>query len=186
MNYLKVEKQNWFFGLAILLVAAFVFLRYIPSMKKVSTIKTSIANYEMVVAAAAAKAEKMPQMRRQLKGLRETTANYQEQIPAQRELGDFLQQMAELMNEHKLTSQLIEPSGETSTGKLNCIPIVINCTGSLEQLFGFFESLQKLDRLVRISRIRLDNDKDFGGSVKLQADAVVYYRTDKAGNAGLL
>ena len=65
---------------------------------------------------------------------------------------------------------------EIEAEQFNCIPINMRCRGSLKNLFGFFESLRGLDRLVRIEHVDLVNESDFSGDVTMSADTVIYYR----------
>jgi len=59
---------------------------------------------------------------------------------------------------------------------LTCIPVIMQCKGSLRQMFDFFRTLQALDRLVRIEHLELSNAGDFSGEVSMRADVVIYYR----------
>ncbi len=88
----------------------------------------------------------------------------------------FLHRIADLMRENGLEDQFVEPGKEIKTESVNCIPVNMRCKGELSELFRFFESLQNLDRLVRIEEVRLLNDRDFAGQISMQTKAVVYYR----------
>ena len=113
--------------------------------------------------------------------LQQKLENYETNIPEQRDLGVFLHRIADLMNEHKLSGQVIEPRKEIKTDKLNCIPVNMKCKGKLAQIFEFYRRLQMLDRLVRIEQVELRNDSDFSGrAVSMDAKAVIYYSA-KAG-----
>jgi len=65
---------------------------------------------------------------------------------------------------------------EIAVKGLNCIPVDMQCKGTLAQVFEFQKQMQKLDRLVRIEHIKLANDSDFTGEVSLQTKVVIYYR----------
>ena len=86
-----------------------------------------------------------------------------------------MQRIANLMNEHNLQGQLIQPGKEIKAGELNCIPVNMQCKGRLSQIFEFYRRVQGLDRLVRIEHVKLVNDGDFGGEVNMQINAVIYY-----------
>ena len=80
------------------------------------------------------------------------------------------------MNEHNLKDQHIKPGVEIQSENLSRIPISIECSGTLTQVFGFFQAFQGLERVIRIERLQLTNDKDFSGVVTMNALANVYYR----------
>jgi len=120
----------------------------------------------------------LPVLKEQLLKLQEAVGNYEANIPTRRSLGEFLHRIAALMNEHHLTEQLIQPGEEIEAKGLNCIPLNMQCKGRLKQIYEFFSSLQVLDRSIRIEDVKLVNDKDFSGEVRMQTKAFIYYRAD--------
>ena len=62
-------------------------------------------------------------------------------------------------------------------------PLTIECTGTAEQIFTFFRMLENFDRLVCFEEVQMENDKDFGAMLKLNAKANVYYQPKKTGNS---
>jgi len=80
------------------------------------------------------------------------------------------------MNENNLREQLIQPGEEVKAEGLNCIPVSMKCKGSLKQIFKFFRSLQRLDRLIRIEEVKLVNDNGFSGEVSMQTKVIIFYR----------
>jgi len=163
---------------AVAMIGGFVLLRYLPLQRKMKSVKQAQAVQSLAILKASAESEQLPALKEQLLKLYRAVSNYEANIPEQRALGEFLHRIANLMNEHNLREQLIEPGKEIKSAELNCIPVSIQCTGRVEQIFGFFKSLQKLDRLVRIEEIKLVNDRDFGGEASMQTKAVIYYRAE--------
>jgi Tfp pilus assembly protein PilO len=172
------KQQVAIFILAAMLVADFAMFGYLPLQKRMKAVKERQRVQTLAIAQASAASERLPAAKEQLEQLRTAVANYERQVPAQRDLGAFLHRIADLMNEHNLGGQLVQPGEEISAGPLYCIPVSMQCTGRLAQIFRFFKSLQNLDRLVRIERAALTNDQDFSGEVSMQTRAVIYYRTD--------
>ena len=165
---------------AAVIVAGFVLLRYLPLHKRIRGIEQAKAAQTSAITKAQRQSERLPRLKEQLLKLRVAVENYQANIPAQRDLGFFLQQVANLMNDHNLKEQLVQPREEIETDRLNCIPVDIQCKGQLIQVFEFYKSLQKLDRRVRVEQVKLVNDNDFSGEVSMQTKAIIYYKA-KAG-----
>jgi Tfp pilus assembly protein PilO len=163
---------------AVVMTGAFVLLRYLPLQKKVKAVEQARAVQTVAIAKASRQSEQLPALKEQLLKLQTTVCSDEVNIPAQRALGVFLHRIANLMNEHNLTKQLVQPGKEIKAGQLNCIPVTMQCKGGLKQIFEFFKSLQKLDRLVRIEQVKLVNDADFSGQVSIQTKAVIYYRQE--------
>jgi Tfp pilus assembly protein PilO len=172
------KQQVAIFILAAMLVADFAMFGYLPLQKRMKAVKQRHQMQTLAIAQASAASEQLPVAKEKLDQLKAAVANYEQQVPAQRDLGAFLHRIADLMNEHNLGGQLVQPGEEISAAYLQCIPVSVQCTGRLAQIFEFFESLQNLDRLVRIERVALTNDQDFSGEVSMQTKAVIYYKTD--------
>jgi Tfp pilus assembly protein PilO len=161
---------------AAAMVCAFVLLRFLPLKKEEKFLKQAYAAQMLAISKATDEGRQIPAMRKQLLDLQTAVGNYERQIPAQRELGEFLQRIANLMNEHNLKGQMVQPGKEIKAGELNCVPVSMQCRGRLSQIFEFCRRVQGLDRLVRIEHIKLVNDGDFSGEVTMQTEAVIYYR----------
>ncbi len=172
----KKKQQLIIIIVATLLIADFVFFGYLPLKKRMDEIKQSRRDQMRIISDGLNKRKQLPGLDKQLQELERQAVNFDLQIPRERLLGDFLQKIASLMKTHELEEQLIQPNTEIKTDLLNCIPITIQCRGSLEQLFGFFESVQQLDRLVRIESIKLGNERDYSGIVSMETKANIYYR----------
>jgi Tfp pilus assembly protein PilO len=153
-------------------------LFHLPLKKRAKAVERTRAAQRLAITKASAERAQLPALREQLLKLEETVGNYEANIPGNRDLGAFLQKIADLMNKHDLEEQLVQPKGELEAEDLYCISISMQCKGRLEQIFGFFRSLQLLDRSIRIEQIQLENDSDFGGEVTMRAETIIYYRSE--------
>lgn len=118
----------------------------------------------------------MPVLTEQLQNLQQVASNFEVNVPWQRDLGVFLQQLADLMAQHNLKEQIVVPQKEIKADDLGCISINMQCKGRLTQIFEFYKQLQTLDRLVRIEQVKLVNDSSFEGEVSMETKLVIYYR----------
>ncbi len=158
------------------IVAAFVLFCYRPLRQRIKAVEKTRAAQMLAITKASMERAQMPVIKEQLLTLQRTVGNYKANIPAQNDFGVFLQQIADLMSKHNLREQVIAPGKEIAVKGLNCIPVDMQCKGTLAQVFEFQKQMQRLDRLVRIEHIKLDNDSDFTGEVSLQTKVVIYYR----------
>jgi len=164
--------------LAAVMVGGFVLLRCLPLRRKMETLEHARADHKVAITKTCIQSGQLPSLKDQLEQLQQEVGNYEARIPAQRDLGAFLQSLTNLMDEQKLTEQLIKPGTESQAETLSCIPVNMQCKGSLIRIYEFFDALQRLDRLVRIKKVELTNDKDFSGVVGMNAETVIYYRKD--------
>ncbi len=160
---------------AVVMVCGFALLRFLPLRREAKFLKEAYAAQMLIISKSSDEIRQIPAMREQLRSLQRAVGSYERQIPPRRELGEFLQRIANLMDENNLKGQMVQPGQEIKAGELNCIPISMQCRGRLSQIFEFYKRMQELDRLVRIEHIKLVNDDDFSGEVIMQTNAVIYY-----------
>lgn len=161
---------------AAAMVGGFVLFRYLPLRKRIKALAQARAEQRLAIAKDTAQSGQLPALKEQLLKLQKAVGSYEANVPGQRALGVFLHRIANLMNEHNLREQLVQPGKEIETKELSCIPVSIQCKGRLKQIFEFFRSLQGLDRLVRIEQVKLENDSNFSGEVSMQTKASIYCR----------
>jgi len=153
-----------------------VLFRYWPLSRKKEAVEQDIFAQRLTIAKGAADGKQLPMLKQQLQKVQSELEDYEANIPDQRALGVFLRRIAALMNEYNLREQDIEPHEEVRGDEFCCIPLSMRCKGKLSQVFEFYKQLQELDRLIRIERIKLTNDKDFSGEISMETEAVIYYR----------
>ena len=158
------------------MVAAVVLFRYLPLRQRMKAVEQTKTAQTLAISKASMERAQLPVLKERLLKLQQTVGNYKANIPAKRDLGVFLQQIADLMNEHNLKGQVIVPGKEIAVEELSCIPVDMRCKGKLAQVFEFYKRMQRLDRLLRIEQVKLVNDSDFSGEVSIQTKVVIYYR----------
>jgi Tfp pilus assembly protein PilO len=162
--------------IAGVIVGGFVLFRYLPLRSKMKAIRQIKSSQALTIAKGAADNKQLLLINEQLLKLQGELEHYEAKIPEQSDIGGFLHEIADLMNKHNLSEQMIEPHKEIRAEKLNCIPVKMQCKGRLAQIFEFCQQLQALDRLVRIEQVKLSNDSDYNGQVDLESMAIIYYR----------
>ena len=171
-------KQQIVIGIvAVVTIAWFVLLSYVPLRKRMKALKQNRTVQQAFIDKVSYQRKQLPELKQRMLELQKTAEDYRTSIPAQRDLGAFLQRIADLMSDTRLSEQFVEHGTETQAGVLNCIPVNMRCKGKLAQLFEFYRALQRLDRLVRIEQVELVNEADFGGEVSVQTKAFIYYES---------
>lgn len=170
------KKQIAICVVAGVVAVVFVLFCYLPLRQRVKTVKQTKTAQTLAISRASMERVKLPVIKEQLLKLKKTVENYKVSIPAKRDLGLFLQQIADLMSKHNLREQVVAPDKEILVKELSCIPVDMQCKGTLAQVFEFHKQMQRLDRLIRIQQVKLANDNDFSGEVTMQTRVVIYYR----------
>ena len=178
MKVIFEKQQLLICGAALALLGGFVFFGYMPLHEKLLQVRQVKSDNELLISSALEHKNQLSALKVELEDIKDKIFNYDSNIPRKRELGVFLQQIAGLINKHELGKQVVQPGVETVSGDLRCIPIKIQCKGSLPRIFDFYSSLQRLDRMVRIENVKLVNNKDYSGQVSMQTTAVIYYKPE--------
>lgn len=161
--------------IAIVVTAWFLFVAYLPLRQGERMTVEAIQVQHTHSLRAGTEVGQLPRLRTRLEQLEMAFTDYEARVPLNTQLGLFLQQIADVMNTYHLKDQFIEPGTAVNTNRLNCIPVNIKCTGKLRQIFGFFKSLEGLDRAVRVERLQLSNDRELTGEVKMHIRLYIYY-----------
>jgi Tfp pilus assembly protein PilO len=170
------KQQMWLYGIAVLFCADFVFYGYLPSHKRLQSLREARIQQSRLIETAAAQSKELPALRTRLENVQRIVEHYDHFVPAEESSGVFLQEIARIMTEHHLSDQVVVPGVPVESEGIRCIPVHIDCQGGLKDIFSFFRDLQTMDRLVRIERVALQNDHDFTGHVGMEMNAVIFYR----------
>jgi Tfp pilus assembly protein PilO len=170
------RKQLTIMGVATALVVLFFGGIFLPLRHSLATIKNEQRQYTIAVSQASADVSKLPVLSDQLAAMRKQVGDFSSRIPSSRRLGEFLQSVAKIMNEQSLQGQLIQPGEPVKTKAFQCIPVDIQCEGTLRQLFGLVRSLEETSRTFRLEHLELSTDRTFSGKVGLHARVYIYYK----------
>jgi Tfp pilus assembly protein PilO len=173
------ERQQTLISItAIMMIGLFLLIKYLPVKKRLGAVIADQKTISLAVERAVVETKQLPALKKEFAKLDKEVEDYDLNIPGDRELGAFLQLIADLMNEHNLSEQQIQPAKEIEENGLSCIPVNMRCAGKLADIFEFYKSVQNLDRIVRLEHFQLENDKDISGAVRMEAQTVIYYRQD--------
>jgi Tfp pilus assembly protein PilO len=172
----RSKQQITILAIGATIVCVFVAFWYLPLRRQMNAIQRARAERALAISKGTADAKRLPLVEEKLSDLQRLLGDSESNIPEQRDLGEFMRKIADLMKEHNLKDDTVTPGGEIEADKFNCIPVSMQCKGELAQISEFYRRLQGLDRLVRIERVKLTNDENYSGQVTMETEAVVYYR----------
>jgi Tfp pilus assembly protein PilO len=119
---------------------------------------------------------RMGELAEQVERMRQKAVDYDARIPAGRSFADLWRQIAELMNRHALSGQLVQPGSPVESDGMGAIPLTLSATGTMHDIYAFFAAIEHWDRLIRFEGVELTNDNMLSGTVKLTARAQLYYQ----------
>jgi Tfp pilus assembly protein PilO len=170
------RKQTTIIVAAIAIMAIFFGGLYLPLTRRLSAIRADQRQFTTEAAKTSDDATRLPALSDQLNKMRAKVGDFSSHIPPSRQLGEFLQSVAKIMNEQKLQKQLVQPGTAIKTRDIGCIPVDIQCEGSLRQIFGLLRSFEDVDRAIRFETVELTTDRTFNGIVSLHSKAYIYYK----------
>jgi len=182
-NSFLSKQQLWVLAIGGLFLADFILYGYLPSHERLQALAEAKGRQMELITTAESKSETLPALVERLRQTDHYANNYEQWIPKESGLGQFLGQVANIMTSNGLSDQDVVFGQEKLADDLMCIPVHMKCAGDLNGVFGFFRDLQRLGRLVRIERATLVNTKGLTGAVTMEADAVIFYRTQKTPEA---
>lgn len=173
------KKQICLLSLALALPVVFFFAVHKPLCGKCEGIKDETETVKAVIADSQILKANLPKVKNEISKLEMQAADFEMKIPQDRDLGYFLQQITEYMNNYNLSEQYVSPGNEFIVEDLHCIPVVMRCKGRLDEIFSFYKSLRDMGRLIKIDSLVLDNDKGFTGNIRMETNALIYYRKEQ-------
>jgi Tfp pilus assembly protein PilO len=176
------KQQLIILAVSIVLGGGFVVFKYVPIIREKHALHKQMDQQALVIEQVCSQSALWPELKYKKVQIENQLAPFAEKIPQGRNFAQLWQQVAEVMNAYNLQEQVVQPGDELKSGQLCSIPLTIECKGSLVQLFTFIQELENLHRLIRFEKIQIENDKEFTGFVKMNAEASIYYQPDSTDN----
>jgi type IV pilus assembly protein PilO len=141
----------------VILIAAFIFLFYIPKDKEIKGLMVTAEKLRVEVEEAEEKVKRLDALIAENKLLKEKLATLRKQLPQEKEVSVLLKQISELGLKSGLDILLWKPQSRKSNpeGLYVEIPVKVEVKTGYHQLGVFFSYISRLQRLVNISNIEL-------------------------------
>jgi Tfp pilus assembly protein PilO len=178
------RKRILFLSVAALASVIFAVFGYIPIAWQKHVIHQTLRRQSLTMEQIRTSTGQAAVLEQKITELEPLSQRFDRCIPEDHHFASFWQQIAELMTRHELQNQQVQPGVETRQNQVSIVSIDIRCNGTLPRIFEFVRSLEKMDRLVRIRWMELENDKDLTGQLTFSARAEVFYRTPESQKAG--
>jgi type IV pilus assembly protein PilO len=170
---------------AVIMLTGFGGLRYLPLFRQNQAMAARMQQQKQDMQDIQTHGCLLPELRHQKKLLEESLDCFAQKIPQGRDFARLWQQIADAMNACRLSDQRVQPGTEQKAGRLSCIPLTIECRGSMEQIFAFVKAVEEMDRLMRMDDLRLENSPEFTADLKMSARVLVYYQPDEQAGKSL-
>jgi Tfp pilus assembly protein PilO len=151
---------------------------YLPIARQKLVLRESMRRQSVTLEQIRVQSRQLPELEKKVESLELKTAEFDAKVPQERQFAQLWQTITQIMNEHRLSNQLVQPGEEIRGEPVSRMELTLQCSGTFEDVFELFRSLEQMDRLVRIERVQLKNDESFSGQVSVAALASVYFQTN--------
>ena len=163
-----------FVGTFFLLVAAFYFLQYKPRSEVMDQLQADLAQQEKRLAVLKEAAAKLPALQVEVAKAEEEFAHLLSLLPDQKEIPALLETVSHLGAQVGLENLLFQPQPEQPREFYAVIPIRLDLIGTYHKLGAFFDSMSKLERILRVENLSLTRQK--GASLLQVGCTLITYR----------
>jgi type IV pilus assembly protein PilO len=164
----------------ILLTAANYFLFSLPAGPSISDLEQKIERavkeqdqLDREFIEKTAIANNLNQFRREKELLESRLKQALSELPEEKNIDELLQMFQDRAVKAGLEINTIEPQASRTEGFYAAIPIPMTVNGNFHEIATFFDSLGRLQRIVNVSDISLDNPKDVNGKMIVNAKFLV-------------
>lgn len=107
------------------------------------------------------------------------TENFKARIPADSELGEFLQKLSQAAETHGLRPDSIKPGDPEVYAEITALPIAMRVRGPFTAVFALIKELEAMPRLSQIDRLTTVSDEGAGGVVSVELDFKIFFLAGK-------
>ncbi len=162
-----------FFSIIGVMIVLFIWQVHIPMTAEIKKLDKEIADLQAKIQENDAKIRRLGELKEEVKALHERLKIMQKQLPAETEVSDLLRQIQGLVNKSGLTLKLWRPDKRRAhpSGMYEEIPITIKLVGGYHNVAVFFDAVGKLDRIVNMLNVKMENAKvGRGGGMEINID----------------
>lgn len=173
-----MKKENWliFPAVAAAVVAA-TMMMYVPQSRELKKLRTQIVSQQRSLKADSAMASVVPSLLEQVEAMQFRYKDFDRRLPKRQELGGFLRQISAHLERENLSGQLIEPGSPAHEEIFHTLPIIMRFNGSYLSVASFLKSLEGMERLTRVQKLRVTHDAKAGlpGQLDVELHINIYF-----------
>lgn len=180
MNRLKpftcdMRSAAWAFAL---LAATVAFTSWIvrPQVHRMRELASLTESERADLADRSASLEALARAEREVADLRVRTGDFADRIPDHPAMGGFLEDLARVVQKHRLQSEAVQPGDPLPAAETVALPIAVKVRGSFPAVFGLLQDLERMPRLTRVEHFAAKAEPDSPGTVSAEMTVRVFYR----------
>jgi len=174
-----VHRVIIFVGTIILILAAFVFLMFLPKTAEIKKLRTEIEQLDNQIRLAAIQAKELKKLEADLAAVEEGLKFALRLLPTTSEIPSLLTNITKLGNDSNLQFLLFSPLKEVPKDLYVEIPVSVEVRGAYHDVAQFFDKVGKLDRIVNVVDITMLPVKEYDTNLRTICKTVTYRFKEK-------
>lgn len=170
------QKLAMIIGLAVLTLAATIFLFSKTVLKGIRITKSQLSTLQMRIIEVKRAQEDIKKFEAELISVQVTLAQVNEKLPGAKEVPELLSKLAELAATFPGKDYIsLTPRNPDDLGKYYKLPFTINIRCSYTELRTYLQKLENLPRLIKIETLQINPSGDNPAILMVRLEINVYY-----------
>lgn len=174
--------RNWLIFLAVLVGAGVFYVTAVhgPQAGRLRRLRFGEAELAGRCADDEAKAATIPTLRADVERMKREFSDFDQRLPRQTELAEFLREISAAGEAERLSNQVIKPGNPSAGSLYHRLPIIMDFHCSFTDLVGFLERMKQMTRLTRVEKIQVSPVAG-GERLDVRMQVNIYFTNNRAG-----
>lgn len=175
MSHSSLMSRRWLTPLGFgLIILAFVVLGYWPYHAEAASLGRQIAARKERIETNVQESQQLRDLTRQRRFQSLSVKNYDRLVPATQDLGNFLEQLSQELDNTGMRDTQTRALAATKLGKCQQLPIEMHGVGTFAQFHHFLERLESLPRMSSVSKLNIESDAAMTGTLTVDLTLSIY------------
>lgn len=170
------RKAQWSLcGVVLLALACFYMFGYMPGHRQQFALARQAGELQSNLSQVQAKTANLPNMELSVENLRLRLERFNKQLPQQREMGSFHNDIATLMQQSNLKRPNTKPGSARQSALFSEMPITLSFEGDFQAVCDFLKKVEEMQRLTCVRSISIRATDAERGVVAVQMVMSIFY-----------
>lgn len=171
-------QAQWVLGATMIgALAVFYIFGYRPETRKLAELNEQIDRKQRELQTSQTRTVIREQVELDVIKLKRRLENFDERLPKQQELGQFIRDVNRLSHQSMLRPFNVEypPTGTQRSELFTEVPITLKFEGDFLSVFSFLRQMEQMQRLTRVRNLTIKQSKDLSGHVSVDLQMYIYF-----------
>jgi len=174
---LNFDKRSilWAAGMSAITVA-FLVLATGAQIQRINDLQSQIVDEREELTINQNSPESIASLQNEVRQLLKTTANYEERVPVESDLGALLQKLAWFAQSRNLRLESVKPGDPATFSEVTALPIRMQVRGPFPAVYAMVKDIEQMTRLTQVDRLEVTKETDEAGIVTAEFTFKVFSR----------